>query len=70
MQIRKIREEVGMSLNELARRANISPGYLSDLERGEKQNPSVAIMKRISKVLGGTASEIFFEEKSHRKRIR
>jgi transcriptional regulator with XRE-family HTH domain len=33
------RTALGMSLNELARRANVDPGYLSRVERG-KRTPS------------------------------
>lgn len=49
--IREMREEKGMSGRELARRANISQAYLSQLERGENKKPSPEIIKKIAKGL-------------------
>lgn len=36
---RRLREEKGLSLREVARRANISSVYLSDMERGNRPMP-------------------------------
>jgi len=47
-EIRALREERGYTLQELARRANLSLSYLSEIERGAKQ-PS---MKAIEKIAG------------------
>jgi transcriptional regulator with XRE-family HTH domain len=42
----------GMSLTELAKRTGVNAGYLSRLERGEREHPSEAVIWRISYVLG------------------
>ncbi|AZU63766.1 helix-turn-helix domain-containing protein [Neobacillus mesonae] len=49
--IAKIRKQKGYTLTELAEKTNISKSYLSNMERNLNQNPSLAIIKRIAKVL-------------------
>lgn len=58
--IRKYRERRGMKLQELADKAGISAGYLSHLERGERDNPSTEVMENISIALNASIPEIFF----------
>ncbi|MHB8620455.1 MAG: helix-turn-helix domain-containing protein, partial [Chloroflexota bacterium] len=45
-QIKKRRDEAGLSVSELARRGEISKGYLSDIENStdEKQRPSADLL--------------------------
>ncbi len=59
-QIKKIREEKGMTLLELSNKSGVSVGYLCHLEKGSRKNPSVKIMEKISDALNKTISEIFF----------
>ncbi len=47
--IRALREEMGMSQAELASSAELSQGYLSQLENDEVQHPSAAVILRLSK---------------------
>ncbi|KIL49355.1 helix-turn-helix domain-containing protein [Jeotgalibacillus soli] len=49
--IHKIRKKRGLTLSELADRANISKSYLSNIERNLKQNPSILVMEKIATVL-------------------
>lgn len=58
--IREYRKQKGMNLEELARKAGISVGYLCHLEKGTRLNPSIQIMENISKVLGKEVVEVFF----------
>lgn len=60
--IKKYRKEIGMNLEELAKKVGISVGYLCHLEKGTRRNPSTEVMEKISKTLGKTIPEIFFEE--------
>ena len=60
--IKQIRIEKGMTLNELANKTGISAGYLCHLEKGSRNNPSIYIMKKISKALGKTITEVFLIE--------
>lgn len=50
--IYKIRKLKGLTLSELADRAQISKSYLSNIERNLNQNPSIQIVEKIARVLG------------------
>ena len=41
-----------MTQEELAKRAQVSRGYLAALEAGHRKNPSIAVLERIAKALG------------------
>jgi XRE family transcriptional regulator, master regulator for biofilm formation len=45
------RKQKGLTLSELAKRANISKSYLSSIERNLNLNPSLQVMSRIAVVL-------------------
>ncbi len=59
--IRKYRKEIGMNLEEMAKKVGISTGYLCHLEKGTRKNPSTQIMEKIANALKKTVQEIFFE---------
>ncbi|HHW36775.1 MAG TPA: helix-turn-helix domain-containing protein [Bacillales bacterium] len=48
--IKNLRESKGLSKNQLAKLAEISQSYISDLEAGKK-NPTIDILDRIAKAL-------------------
>ena len=50
--IRIIREEKGMTLNELATLSGVSKSYISYIERGMQKNPSISVLEKISTALG------------------
>lgn len=50
MELRVLREKDGHSLTSLAKAADMSLGYLSDLENG-KRTPSAPITKRLARAL-------------------
>ncbi|SDG89692.1 Helix-turn-helix [Pseudomonas flavescens] len=50
-QLLQLRENKGLSRDELARAVGISPHYLSMIERGERQ-PDAAILRALAWVLG------------------
>lgn len=58
--IRKYRKEKGMNMSELAFKSGISIGYLSHLENGSRDNPSIEVMENISMVLNKKIEEVFF----------
>jgi transcriptional regulator with XRE-family HTH domain len=62
--IRALRTEKALSLSQLALAASIDKGYLSRVERGLKV-PSVAIILRISTVLGVSAAQLFGAAEDH-----
>lgn len=56
--IRNAREAKGLSINALAKKCNISPGYLSDIEKGKKDNPSIDLLRSIAEVLETTIGKL------------
>jgi XRE family transcriptional regulator, master regulator for biofilm formation len=46
-----IRKRKGLTLSELAERANVSKSYLSNIERSLNKNPSINVLERIAQVL-------------------
>jgi len=60
--IRKIREAKQMGLNELAKKADVSSSYLSSLERGVKNNPSIDMLEKIAKPLEISVNQLFDNE--------
>jgi transcriptional regulator with XRE-family HTH domain len=49
--LRELREQMGLSQAQLAAHAEVSQGYLCQLEREEVKNPSAAILLRLAKAL-------------------
>lgn len=49
--IQRIRKKKGLTLSELAERAQISKSYLSNMERNLNKNPSIQIIEKIAAVL-------------------
>ena len=49
--IYQLRKDKGLTLSELAERANIAKSYLSNIERNINQNPSIQIVEKIAQVL-------------------
>lgn len=52
------RQMKGFSLPELAEAANVSRGYLWQLETGEEPNPSLAVLMRIATALDTTVADL------------
>jgi transcriptional regulator with XRE-family HTH domain len=50
--IRRLREQRGLTQEQLAEKAKVSQPYLSHLEGGRRQSPSVTMVHRIAKALG------------------
>ena len=57
--IRKYRDDLGISLNELAERSRVSKGYLSALENGtDNRRPSGETLYALAEALGVTMSDL------------
>ena len=52
------RTEKGINLRKLAELVNIAPAYLSDIEKGKRNSPSLEKMEKIAEVLELTSEEI------------
>ena len=46
------RRRLDVNQDDLAIRANVNRAYISNLERGHAENPSVAVVEAIAKALG------------------
>lgn len=57
-QLRRMRERKGLGLVEAARRAGLSPGFLSSVERSQA-NASVSTLQRLATSYGTTVMELF-----------
>ena len=53
------RLSLGLGLREVARRAEVSAGYLSAIEHGDKNDPSLSICHRIAVTLATSVGELF-----------
>lgn len=60
--IREERHKRALSIYTLAQKANLTPGYIANLERGDRRNPTWDTMAAIAKALNKTVPEIFFPE--------
>jgi len=56
--IRWLRKRRGLSQKEVAARAAVSQGYLSQLENEEVKNPSVHVLARIARALDVSPAEL------------
>jgi transcriptional regulator with XRE-family HTH domain len=60
--IKDRREEKKISAIELAQRAEISKGYLSEIESGRTSRPSADVLFRIATALGTTVADLLERE--------
>ena len=60
--MREIRIAQGITLEELSKKTGVSVGYLSHLERGTRNNPSIKFMDKIAYELGKSILEVFFDK--------
>ena len=59
--IKALRDRAGMSSSELAVKAGLSKGYLSQIEGGEANNPTIDKVKRLAEALGTDAAYLMEE---------
>lgn len=65
-QIKKFREKKNLSIRELARRTGLTASYISNLEKGRRNNPSKETMEKIAEALDKTVPEIFYPNISNK----
>jgi transcriptional regulator with XRE-family HTH domain len=56
--LRTLRQERGWGVRELAERAHVPPGYISELENGKKANPGLDVLRRLARALGVPVTEL------------
>jgi transcriptional regulator with XRE-family HTH domain len=67
--IKQRREEKGINGVELARRAQISKGYLSEIESGRASRPSGVVLYNLATALGTTVADLLEQEVKPTTRI-
>lgn len=66
--VKQIREKRGMSISELARRANVSRAYLYLIE-SDKTNPTLQIVSRIATALEVSVNELNGQEDNYKSML-
>lgn len=63
-QVRKLREQKGLSLTGLSGRAKVAKSYLSSLERDLQSNPSVQLLKKIADALNVSVNTLVYGDEN------
>jgi XRE family transcriptional regulator of biofilm formation len=56
--IRDLREKEGLTQEELAFKARVTPGYVAQLELGLRKNPSLDVVRRLAQALKVPLAEL------------
>ena len=62
MTIREARVKAEISQHMLAELVGVTPAYISMLEKGKRNNPSLDILRKIAKTLGTSVDDILCEK--------
>jgi XRE family transcriptional regulator of biofilm formation len=58
VRLRTWRRDRGLTQEELAKKARVTKFYISQLETGLRDNPSLPVLRRLAKALGVSAGEL------------
>ncbi len=56
--IRRLREAQGLTQLDLAKRANVNQGWLSQIEAGQAKSPGIAVLRRLAKAMNVSVAEL------------
>lgn len=62
--IRRLRQSAELTSSDAAKRAGISQGTWSDIERGKNRNPTPRTLEKVAAALRVTLAELFVDAKS------
>lgn len=62
--IQRLRRKKNLSLTELSVKAAVAKSYLSSIERGIQQNPSIQFLEKVGGVLGISVEEFLHSEEA------
>ncbi|RJG26648.1 DNA-binding anti-repressor SinI [Paenibacillus thiaminolyticus] len=65
--IQILRRKKNYSLSELSERAGVAKSYLSSIERGIQQNPSIQFLEKISVILGVSVEELLHDKEASKE---
>ena len=58
MNVKRLRNQRGLTQVELAKKAKVSQAFIAQLETGEQTNPTLDTVKRLAKALKVTVGEL------------
>jgi len=61
--VRTAREKIGWSQSELARRAGLTSGHISQIEAGKRLNPRGNVVQAIAQALGISAESLYANQR-------
>lgn len=61
--IKRLRLEKGYSINELSEKAGVSKSYLSYIERGIQQNPSLQVLSKLAETLNTNVEDLLEQKR-------
>ena len=56
--LKERREGLGLTREQLAKKAKVTTAYVSMLEAGKRKNPSLPVLRRLAKELGVPLTEL------------
>ena len=56
--LKERREGLGLTREQLAKKAKVTTAYVSMMEAGKRKNPSLAVLQRLAKALGVPVAEL------------
>ena len=56
--LKERREGLGLTREQLAKKAKVTTAYVSMLEAGKRKNPSLPVLRRLAKELGVPVTEL------------
>lgn len=62
LRIKQLRKKNKLTLQKLSELSGVSNGYISDLENGKEQNPSLTILKKLAKAFGVSVTELISDK--------
>lgn len=58
MNVKALRQQLGLSQTDLAKRVGITQAYIAMLEKGNNVNPTLALLTKLAKALKVTVGEL------------
>lgn len=56
--LRERREGLGLTREQLAKKAKVTTAYVSMMEAGKRKNPSLDVLRKLAKALGVPVTEL------------
>lgn len=67
--IQQLRSDKGMSISELAERAEVAKSYISNVERGLQSNPSIQFLEKVASALDVSIHSILYNNPTQTEQL-